>query len=118
MVPFPSFVRGSCAIITAIARACLLCPSKIAVCGPSGVGKSTLVDKLRKEFPDDFGFSVSHTTRKPRPGEIDGVRCVSVQCEFVTRPPGVARVGCVISVLLVIIDESAADVVCAVPVSA
>lgn len=28
---------------------------------------------LRKEFPDDFGFSVSHTTRGPRPGERDGV---------------------------------------------
>ena len=25
------------------------------------------------EFPDDFGFSVSHTTRDPRPGEQDGV---------------------------------------------
>lgn len=28
---------------------------------------------LRKEFPDDYGFSVSHTTRGPRPGEKDGV---------------------------------------------
>ncbi len=44
-----------------------------AVCGPSGVGKSTLIARLRAEFPDDFGFSVSHTTRKPRPGEEDGV---------------------------------------------
>ena len=25
------------------------------------------------EFPDEFGFSVSHTTRGPRPGEADGV---------------------------------------------
>jgi putative ribosome biogenesis GTPase RsgA len=44
-----------------------------AVCGPSGVGKSTLIEKLTKEFKEDFGFSVSHTTRKPRPGEVDGV---------------------------------------------
>lgn len=28
---------------------------------------------LRKEFPDDYGFSVSHTTRGPRAGEQDGV---------------------------------------------
>lgn len=27
---------------------------------------------LRAEFPDDYGFSVSHTTRAPRPGETDG----------------------------------------------
>lgn len=44
----------------------------IVFCGPSGSGKSTLVKKLLGEFPDKFGFSISHTTRKPRPGEIDG----------------------------------------------
>ena len=43
------------------------------VCGPSGAGKSTLIGLLRKEFPEDFGFSVSHTTRGPRAGEKDGV---------------------------------------------
>lgn len=43
-----------------------------AVCGPSGAGKSTLITMLRAEFPDDYGFSVSHTTRAPRPGEVDG----------------------------------------------
>ena len=43
------------------------------ITGPSGVGKSTLIKKLMAEFPDDFGFSVSHTTRDPRPGEQDGV---------------------------------------------
>ncbi|KAG6861346.1 hypothetical protein C0995_001325 [Termitomyces sp. Mi166 len=40
--------------------------------GPSGVGKSTLLSRLFAEFPDKFGFSVSHTTRSPRPGEVDG----------------------------------------------
>jgi len=45
----------------------------IVICGPSGVGKGTLIERLRKEFPDKFGFSVSHTTRKPRSGEQDGV---------------------------------------------
>jgi guanylate kinase len=43
------------------------------VVGPSGVGKSTLIKKLTAEFPSKFGFSVSHTTRDPRPGEQDGV---------------------------------------------
>lgn len=41
------------------------------VSGPSGVGKSTVLDALGKEI--DFGFSVSATTRDPRPSEIDGV---------------------------------------------
>lgn len=27
---------------------------------------------LREDFPGRFGFSVSHTTRKPRPGEVHG----------------------------------------------
>ncbi|KAG6828728.1 guanylate kinase [Tricholoma furcatifolium] len=40
--------------------------------GPSGVGKSTLLKRLFAEYPDKFGFSVSHTTRSPRPGEEDG----------------------------------------------
>src|SRR3954463_2271951 len=38
---------------------------------PSGAGKTTLCNRLRGEFPD-LRFSVSHTTRKPRPTEIDG----------------------------------------------
>ena len=45
----------------------------VVICGPSGVGKGTLIARLQAEFPDEFGFSVSHTTRAPRPGEADGV---------------------------------------------
>ncbi|XP_072944501.1 guanylate kinase isoform X2 [Epargyreus clarus] len=48
-------------------------PRPLVLCGPSGSGKSTLLKRLLKEFPDRFGFSVSHTTRGPRPGEKDGV---------------------------------------------
>ena len=40
--------------------------------GPSGAGKSTLLKKLMAEYPSAFGFTVSHTTRKPRPGECNG----------------------------------------------
>lgn len=38
---------------------------------PSGTGKSTLVSMLRAAFPQT-GFSVSCTTRPPRPNEVDG----------------------------------------------
>ena len=40
--------------------------------GPSAVGKSTVVRCLRERVPD-LHFSVSATTRAPRPGEVDGV---------------------------------------------
>jgi len=43
-------------------------PSALVIVGPSGVGKGTLIEKL-KGGSDKFGFSCSHTTRKPREGE-------------------------------------------------
>ena len=45
----------------------------VVICGPSGTGKTTMINKLMSDFPDVFGLSVSHTTRKPRKGEVDGV---------------------------------------------
>ena len=48
-------------------------PKALVIAGPSGVGKGTLIEMLKQEFPDSFGFSVSHTTRQPREGEVDGV---------------------------------------------
>lgn len=42
------------------------------ISAPSGAGKTTLCQKLREVIPD-LRFSVSYTTRSPRPGEIDGV---------------------------------------------
>lgn len=41
------------------------------ISGPSGVGKSTIVDAIIEKTPSVF--SVSATTREPRPGEVEGV---------------------------------------------
>jgi guanylate kinase len=47
----------------------------LVVCGPSGAGKGTIITKYMQELGGDryFGFTVSHTTRLPRVGEIEGV---------------------------------------------
>ncbi len=43
----------------------------IILSSPSGAGKTTLVKKISKE--KNYKISVSHTTREPRPNEIDGI---------------------------------------------
>ncbi|MCQ4118568.1 guanylate kinase [Rhodococcus tibetensis] len=43
----------------------------VVLAGPSAVGKSSVVRLLRERMPD-LVFSVSATTRNPRPGEVDG----------------------------------------------
>ena len=43
----------------------------IVLAGPSGVGKSSVVEQLRRTLPELY-FSVSATTRDARPGEVDG----------------------------------------------
>ncbi|KAJ4168108.1 guanylate kinase [Fusarium falciforme] len=52
----------------------------LVICGPSGVGKGTLIKLLFSRHPDVFTLSVSHTTRGPRNGETDGV-----EYHFVTK---------------------------------
>ena len=42
------------------------------VSGPSGAGKSTILKSILEKYPDTF-FSISATTRNPRPGEISGI---------------------------------------------
>lgn len=44
----------------------------IVISGPSGVGKSTLLHRLFREYPDNVCFSVSYTSRSPRIGENHG----------------------------------------------
>jgi guanylate kinase len=52
----------------------------LVVCGPSGVGKGTIIDRFMQEQQQqqsnktfEFAFTVSHTTRPPRHREVDGV---------------------------------------------
>jgi len=48
-------------------------PGRLTVlAGPTAVGKGTIAAYVRTHFPGVW-FSVSMTTRKPRPGEVDGV---------------------------------------------
>ena len=57
--------------------------SPIIVVGPSGVGKSTLINHLKLKYPEAFRFSVSYTTRKARPGEVHGINYFFVsEAEF------------------------------------
>jgi guanylate kinase len=46
-------------------------PLLLIVSSPSGAGKTTLCKRLLKEF-GNLRFSTSHTTRNPRPDEVDG----------------------------------------------
>ena len=44
----------------------------IVLCGPAGVGKGTVLGRVREQHPEIW-LSGSATTRQPRPGEVDGV---------------------------------------------
>jgi len=54
------------------------------ICGPSGVGKGTVVSRLLEQDPSLY-FSVSATTRDPRPGEENGVHYHFLTREQFTR---------------------------------
>jgi len=56
------------------------------IVGPTGSGKSTLCKRLIDEFKGDMRYSVSVTSRSPRPNEIQGV-----SYHFISRDEFVAR---------------------------
>ena len=47
-------------------------PKLHVISGPSGVGKSTIIDQVMKRVPG-LGYSISHTSRRPRGKEVNGV---------------------------------------------
>ena len=47
-------------------------PVVVVLAAPSGGGKTTIARALVARWPERYGFSVSATTRPPRPGERDG----------------------------------------------
>lgn len=48
-------------------------PNKyLVISGPSGVGKGTIIKEIFAAYTDHTKFSVSYTTRGPRPGEENG----------------------------------------------
>ena len=57
------------------------------ISGASGVGKSTVLKRVMEQRKD-LTFSVSATTRAPRPGEVDGLSYY-----FITRPEFEERVA-------------------------
>lgn len=60
-------------------------PSRLVVlAGPTAVGKGTVSSYIRDNYPDVM-LSVSATTRKPRPGEVDGVHYYFVSDEEFDR---------------------------------
>jgi guanylate kinase len=61
--------------------------SVFIISAPSGSGKSTLVHRLLQTVPS-LSFSISYTTRAPRPSEKDGVDYV-----FISRPEFEARLA-------------------------
>jgi guanylate kinase len=57
----------------------------IVISSPSGGGKTTVIREVRKRRPE-LGYSVSCTTRDPRPGEVDGENYIFLsESEFLRR---------------------------------
>ena len=52
----------------------------VILSSPSGAGKTTLTKKIQQKYPS-FKISVSHTTRKPRSNEVNGVDYYFVSLE-------------------------------------
>ncbi len=48
-------------------------PLVVVISGPSGVGKDVMIDRMIESGRLGFHFTITNTTRDPRPGEKDGV---------------------------------------------
>jgi guanylate kinase len=63
-------------------------PRVVVLSSPSGGGKTTIAKRLLADWPQEFGYSVSATTRAPRAGEVEGQAYY-----FLSRPEFDARVA-------------------------
>lgn len=60
-------------------------PSKLyVISGPSGVGKSTIIDQLMNRVTG-LGYSISHTSRRPRGKEVNGIHYHFVERKIFRR---------------------------------
>lgn len=57
---------------SASSKRCIKDIRPLVISGPSGVGKGTLCNLLLTRYPSVFATTISHTTRTPRVGELDG----------------------------------------------
>ncbi len=69
MIEMTETKRGESVVETAL---CNRYPTMIVLSGPSGVGKDTIARMLMEQYPDEFHFVVTATTRPPREGEVEG----------------------------------------------
>lgn len=58
--------------LSATTKQCVKDTRPLVISGPSGVGKGTLCNLLLSRHPSIFATTISHTTREPRVGELDG----------------------------------------------
>ena len=72
----------------------------LIMCGPSGIGKTTLKNMLVSKYEGYFGFSVSHTTRKPRDGEVDGEEIFSIGT---LKPDDTLRLSLIFNLMIILI---------------
>ena len=56
----------------------------VVLSSPSGAGKTTITKKIQQKF-SSFKISVSHTTRKPRPNEIDGIDYKFIDIKYLKK---------------------------------
>ncbi len=80
--------QSTCADVFGAVAEAIGAPRAIVISAPSGGGKTTLMKMLVEEYPELFAFSVSTTTRQPRPGEVNGK-----DYEFITAEEFKARIA-------------------------
>lgn len=54
------------------------------ITAPSGTGKTTIINSVKKNIRE-IGYSISHTTRKPREGEVHGIHYYFIDAEEFQR---------------------------------